>query len=127
MRALSAIALVGLVALATAQNATYLYIWTGSEMQRRCNDFVVAINVTLDTADFGKITGVEYTPYRGLEPHHAGISNNGKVLYSTTKACCPRLQGPARANRARARASKHSFCGISMPCRSLWAEPSTAS
>ncbi len=68
-----------LLALTSAQNATYLYIWTGSELQRRCNDFVVAINVTLNTTDFGRITGVEYTPYRGLEPHHAGISNNGKV------------------------------------------------
>jgi hypothetical protein len=43
------------------------------------NDFVAVIDATPSSATFGTILKVADVPWCGAEPHHAGISADGKV------------------------------------------------
>ncbi len=60
----------------------YLYIWAGDQA-RIASDFVAVVNFDESSRDYGKVITTVSLPNpgnTGNEPHHVGLSNDGKVL-----------------------------------------------
>ncbi len=60
----------------------YLYVWTGDQA-RKAPDFVAVVNFDEASNDYGKLVTTVPLPEAGgsgNEPHHVGLSKDGKVL-----------------------------------------------
>ncbi len=67
---------------AAAASDTYLYIWTGDQA-RVAPDFLAVVNFDEKSPDYGKVMTTVPLPEPGHtwnEPHHVGLSADGKVL-----------------------------------------------
>jgi DNA-binding beta-propeller fold protein YncE len=61
---------------------SYLYVWSGDQA-RKAPDFLAVVNFDKASADYGKIVTTVPLPEPGgtwNEPHHVGLSGDGKVL-----------------------------------------------
>jgi len=61
---------------------SYLYVWSGDQA-RKAPDFLAVVNFDKASADYGKIVTTVLLPEPGStwnEPHHVGLSGDGKVL-----------------------------------------------
>jgi selenium-binding protein 1 len=60
----------------------YLYVWAGDQA-RKSSDFLAVVNFDKNSADYGKIISTVPLPNpgnTGNEPHHVGLSRDGKIL-----------------------------------------------
>ncbi|KAI9031424.1 hypothetical protein DFJ74DRAFT_764488 [Hyaloraphidium curvatum] len=61
-----------------------LYVWAGPDDLARFpqqHDFVATLDVSVPhSSSFGKLLSTVQTPFRGTEPHHIGLSADGKTL-----------------------------------------------
>jgi hypothetical protein len=60
----------------------YLYVWTGDQA-RRSADFLAVVNFDEESPNYGKVITTIPIPAPGStwnEPHHVGLSRDGKVL-----------------------------------------------
>jgi len=64
------------------ERATFLFVWAGN--QARTNpDFLAVVNFDEDSADYAKVITTASLPGTGAtgnEPHHVGLSRDGRVL-----------------------------------------------
>ncbi len=82
----STLAVVALLATGTARSKTaaekHLFIWAGDQA-RTAPDFLAVVDFDPGSPDYGKITSTVPLPDpgpSGNEPHHVGLSADGKVL-----------------------------------------------
>jgi hypothetical protein len=65
-----------------AKGEKYLFVWAGDQA-RKNPDFLAVVNFDETSADYGKLITTVPLPAPGAtwnEPHHVGLSNDGKVL-----------------------------------------------
>lgn len=65
-----------------AEKEKYLLIWAGDQA-RKASDFLAVVNFDPASADYGKIIKSVTLPLpdsSGNEPHHVGISANGRTM-----------------------------------------------
>lgn len=66
----------------TSTTEKYLFIWAGDQA-RKASDFLAVVNFDQNSADYGKIITSVPIPNpgnTGNEPHHVGLSRDGKIL-----------------------------------------------
>lgn len=66
----------------TLKPEKYLYVWTGDQA-RKSADFLVVVNFDEPSANYGKVISTLPLPSPGSsgnEPHHVGLSSDGRVL-----------------------------------------------
>ncbi|KAL4451302.1 hypothetical protein ABPG77_009374 [Micractinium sp. CCAP 211/92] len=64
-----------------APPSIFLYAWSGNDRPGpSCRDAVVVVDATPDSATFGSVVNVAFTPTWGNEPHHVGLGANNTVL-----------------------------------------------
>ncbi|MGH8004137.1 MAG: selenium-binding protein SBP56-related protein, partial [Limisphaerales bacterium] len=69
-------------AAVVAEGEKYLLIWAGDQA-RKASDFLAVVNFDQASADYGKVIKTVPLPNpgdAGNEPHHVGISANGKTM-----------------------------------------------
>ncbi|MGH8016598.1 MAG: selenium-binding protein SBP56-related protein, partial [Candidatus Zixiibacteriota bacterium] len=60
----------------------YLFVWAGDQA-RTSSDFLAVVNFDMTSADYGKVITTVPLPNpgnTGNEPHHVGLSTDGKIL-----------------------------------------------
>jgi len=65
-----------------SQDEKYLFIWAGHQAREKA-DFLAIVNFDQDSKDYGKVITTIPLPSPGNawnEPHHVGLSSNGKIL-----------------------------------------------
>jgi len=69
----------------------YLFVWAGD--QARTNpDFLAVVNFDEDSADYGRVIKTLPLPQPGAsgnEPHHVGLSRDGRTLVLASFAAAP--------------------------------------
>lgn len=67
-------------AAGAASSPKYLYVWAGAN-DTRANDTLFILDVSKNSGNkFGSLVASVETPYQGLEPHHCGVSSDGRWL-----------------------------------------------
>ncbi|MGI9066150.1 MAG: selenium-binding protein SBP56-related protein [Pyrinomonadaceae bacterium] len=69
-------------ATSAVSNEKYLYVWTGDQARKNA-DFLALVNFDEDSPNYGKVITTLPLPAPGNtwnEPHHVGLSRDGKVL-----------------------------------------------
>src|SRR2546422_10583372 len=79
---LAAMAASGPYAPAADGGEKHLFIWAGDQA-RQAPDFLAVVDFDERSADYGKVIATVPLPEPGAtgnEPHHVGLSRNGKIL-----------------------------------------------
>ena len=69
-------------ATSAVSNEKYLYVWTGDQARKNA-DFLAVVNFDETSPNYGKVITTVPLPAPGNtwnEPHHVGLSRDGKVL-----------------------------------------------
>jgi len=69
-------------AAVVAEGEKYLLIWAGDQA-RKASDFLAVVDFDRSSTDYGKVLKTVPLPNpgdAGNEPHHVGISSNGKIM-----------------------------------------------
>ncbi len=69
-------------AAVVSEGEKYLLIWAGDQA-RKASDFLAVVNFDQASADYGKVIKTVSLPNpgdAGNEPHHVGVSTNGKTM-----------------------------------------------
>ncbi|MCA1604703.1 MAG: selenium-binding family protein, partial [Acidobacteria bacterium] len=69
-------------ATSAVSNEKYLYVWTGDQARKNA-DFLAVVNFDESSESYGTVITTVPLPAPGdtwNEPHHVGLSRDGKVL-----------------------------------------------